>query len=85
MNGEKVSFIHSLLSLTVLVVLAVVTSTIIMEFSLNDHQITMAQQQSHVNLTSDEKQKVLEGISFQLGNVTFYIIQQPLMAFKCIM
>lgn len=71
MNGEKVSFIHSSLSLTVLVVLAVVTSTIIMEFSLNDHQITMAQQQSHVNLTSDEKQKALEGISFQLGNVTF--------------
>jgi pimeloyl-ACP methyl ester carboxylesterase len=71
MNGEKVSFIHSSLSLTVLVVLAVVTSTIIMEFSLNDHQITMAQQQAHVNLTSDEKQKALEGISFQLGNVTF--------------
>ncbi len=71
MNGEKVSFIHSSLSLTVLVVLAVVTSTIIMEFSLNDHQITMAQQQSHVNLTSDEKQKALEAISFQLGNVTF--------------
>ena len=70
MNGEKVSFIHSSLSLTVLVVLAVVTSTIIMEFSLNDHQIT-AQQQSHVNLTSDEKEKALEGISFQLGNVTF--------------
>ena len=71
MNGEKVSFIHSSLSLTVLVVLAVVTSTIIMEFSLNDHQITMAQQESHVNLTSDEKEKALEGISFQLGNVTF--------------
>lgn len=70
MNREKVSFIHSSLSLTVLVVLAVVTSTIIMEFSLNDHQIT-AQQQSHVNLTSDEKEKALEGISFQLGNVTF--------------
>jgi pimeloyl-ACP methyl ester carboxylesterase len=71
MNGKKVSFIHSSLSLTVLVVLAVVTSTIMMEFSLNDHQITMAQQQAHVNLTSDEKQKALEGISFQLGNVTF--------------
>src|SRR5437867_2232447 len=71
MNGKKVSFIHSSLSLTVLVVLTVVTSTIIMEFSLNDHQITIAQQQAHVNLTSDEKQKALEGISFQFGNVTF--------------
>jgi pimeloyl-ACP methyl ester carboxylesterase len=71
MNGKKVSFIHSSLSLTVLVVQIVVTSTIIMEFSLNDHQITMAQQQAYVNLTSDEKQKALEGISFQLGNVTF--------------
>src|SRR5438093_164239 len=67
MNGKKVSFIHSSLSLTVLVVLTVVTSTIIMEFSLNDHQITIAQQQAHVNLTSDEKQKALEGISFQFG------------------
>jgi pimeloyl-ACP methyl ester carboxylesterase len=71
MNGERVSFIHSSLSLIVLIVLAVVTSIIIMEFSLNDHQITRAQQQSVTNLTSAEKQQVLDGISFEIDNVTF--------------
>ena len=71
MNGERVSFIHSSLSLIVLIVLAVVTSIIIMEFSLNDHQITRAQQQSVTNLTSAEKQQVLHGISFEIDNVTF--------------
>ena len=71
MNGERVSFIHSSLSLIILIVLAVVTSIIIMEFSLNDHQITRAQQQSVTNLTSAEKQQVLHGISFEIDNVTF--------------
>jgi len=71
MNGERVSFIHSSLSLIVLIVVAVVTSIIIMEFSLNDHQITRAQQQSVTNLTSAEKQQVLHGISFEIDNVTF--------------
>jgi pimeloyl-ACP methyl ester carboxylesterase len=71
MNGERVSFIHSSLSLIVLIVLAVVTSIIIMEFSLNDHQITRAQQQSVTNLTLAEKQQVLDGISFEIDNVTF--------------
>jgi pimeloyl-ACP methyl ester carboxylesterase len=71
MNGEKDSFIHSSLPLIVLVVIAVVSTVIIMEFGLNDHHITMAQQQSQVNLTSDEKQKALEGISFVIDNTTF--------------
>jgi pimeloyl-ACP methyl ester carboxylesterase len=71
MNGEKDSFIHSSLPPIVLVVLAVVSSVIIMEIGLNDHHITLAQQQSQVNLTSDEKQKALKGISFVMDNTTF--------------
>ena len=71
MIGEKDPFIHSSLPLIVLVVLAGVSSVIMMHFGLNDHHITMAQQQSQVNLTSDEKQKALEGISFVIDNTTF--------------
>lgn len=54
-----------------LVIKTVVSSVIIMEFGFNDHHITMAQQQSQVNLTSAEKQLLSDGISFQIDNVNF--------------
>ena len=38
---------------------------------LNQPQITIAQQQPQINLTSTEQQHLLDGISFQIDNVTF--------------
>jgi hypothetical protein len=40
-------------------------------------QTAVAQQQPQVNLTSAEKQSLLDGISFQMDNVTFipYLVE----------
>jgi pimeloyl-ACP methyl ester carboxylesterase len=70
MNSEKESLAHSSVSVIVAVFIVVI-SCITIGIGLNQLQITMAQQQSNVNLTSAEKQQVLEGISFEIDNVTF--------------
>jgi pimeloyl-ACP methyl ester carboxylesterase len=71
MNREKRASIHSSLSVVLLVFLSVLASIVIIEVVLNGPQITSAQQQSQVNLTSNEKQNTLEGISFEFDNITF--------------
>jgi pimeloyl-ACP methyl ester carboxylesterase len=71
MNREERASVQLFLSVVVLVFLSVLASIIIIEFVLSGPQITSAQEQSQFNLTSDEKQKTLEGISFDLDNITF--------------
>ena len=50
----------------------VVTSICLIGIGSNQSQITNAQQQQpQVNLSSIEQQRLLDGISFQMDNVTF--------------
>jgi pimeloyl-ACP methyl ester carboxylesterase len=74
MSSEKNSIIHLSLSIIFAVFIVTTSSIIVIQIGLNPSQIAMAQQQqqSKVNLTSSfENQQLLEGISFEIDNVTF--------------
>jgi alpha-beta hydrolase superfamily lysophospholipase len=58
--------------LVIALLLVVVTSVSIIGIGLNSPPIALAQQQPQANLTSVEEQRLLmEGISFEIDNVTF--------------
>jgi hypothetical protein len=58
--------------LVIALLLVVATSVSINNIGLNPPQIALAQQQPQANLTSVEEQRLLmEGISFEIDNVTF--------------
>src|SRR5688500_16425168 len=58
--------------LVISLLLVVVTSVSIIGIGLNSPPIALAQQQPQANLTSVEEQRLLmEGISFEIDNVTF--------------
>jgi pimeloyl-ACP methyl ester carboxylesterase len=74
MGSEKNSIVHLSLSIIFAVFIVTTSSIIVIQIGLNPSQIAMAQQQqqSKVNLTSSfENQQLLEGISFEIDNVTF--------------
>lgn len=71
LNSKKEFLIRLPVSLVIATFIVGVSCIIVIVIGLNPSQIIMAQQQSQVNLTSDEKQMTLEGISFEIGNVTF--------------
>jgi pimeloyl-ACP methyl ester carboxylesterase len=74
MSSEKNSIVHLSLSIIFAVFIVTTSSIIVIQIGLNPSQIAMAQQQqqSKVNLTSSfENQQLLEGISFEIDNVTF--------------
>ena len=71
MTNKKNSVVHSSSSIVIPLFIVIATSISIIEIGSNQFQITAAQQQSQVNLTSVEKQQLLEGISFEIDNVTF--------------
>jgi pimeloyl-ACP methyl ester carboxylesterase len=74
MGSEKNSIVHLSLSIIFAVFIVTTSSIIVIQIGLDPTQIAMAQQQKQpqVNLTSSvEKQQLLEGISFEIENVTF--------------
>ena len=73
MNSRTNFTLHSSFSYIVIVLfLVVVTSVSINGIGLNSSQIALAQQgQPQANLTSVEQQQLMEGISFEIDNVTF--------------
>src|SRR5919197_6449063 len=63
MSSEKKSIVNSLRSIIIIAVMLVIaTSTVFISLVLNQNQIAVAQQQ---------EQSTLEGISFDIDNVTF--------------
>jgi pimeloyl-ACP methyl ester carboxylesterase len=72
MNSVTNPTFRSSLCIIITLLLVVVTSVSIIGIGLDSPQITLAQQtQPQSNLTSDEKQHLQDGISFQIDNVTF--------------
>ena len=74
MNSVTNPTFRSSLCIIITLLLVVVTSVSIIGIGLDSPQITLAQQQQpqpQSNLTSTEQQHLLNGISFQIDNVTF--------------
>jgi cephalosporin-C deacetylase-like acetyl esterase len=65
------SILQSSICIVVALFFVVVTSISIIDIDLNSPQIALAQQQPQANLTSVEQQHIMEGISFEIDNVTF--------------
>ena len=66
------STLHSSFCMVIGLLLVVATSISINNIGLNPPQIALAQrQQPQANLTSLEEQQLMEGISFEIDNVTF--------------
>ena len=66
------STLHLSLCIVISLLLVVATSVSIIGISLNSPQTALAQQQpTQANLTSVEQQQLMEGISFEIDNVTF--------------
>ena len=63
--------IRSSVCIIITLLLVVVTSVSIIGIGLDSPQIALAQQQSQANLTSVEQQQLVEGVSFDIDNVTF--------------
>ena len=63
---------NRLLGVTTIFLAIIMLSGVFVSSSvLTQYQIARAQQQPNINLTSTEKQHPLDGISFQINNVTF--------------
>jgi hypothetical protein len=63
---------HSSLCVVIALFLVVVTSVSISGIGLSSPRIAMAHQQPQANLTSAEEQRqLMDGISFEIDNVTF--------------
>ena len=72
MNSGINFALHSSLCIVIALFLFVSTGISIMGIGLNSPQIALAQQpQPPSNLTSVEQQQLMEGISFEIDNVTF--------------
>ena len=71
MNSVTNPPIRSSLCIIITLLLVVVTSVSIIGIGLDSPQIALAQQQSQANLTSVEQQQLVEGVSFDIDNVTF--------------
>ena len=72
MSGGDNPIVPSSYSIVIALFLVVATSASMIGIGLNSPQITMAQQQQpQANLTSVEQQQLMEGISFEIDNVTF--------------
>jgi len=71
MNSVTNPPIRSSLCIIITLLLVVVTSVSIIGIGLDSPQIGLAQQQSQANLTSVEQQQLVEGVSFDIDNVTF--------------
>jgi pimeloyl-ACP methyl ester carboxylesterase len=72
MSSETKNIIHSSLSMVIAFFLVVATGISIIGIGLDSPPIALAQQQQpQANLTSVEQQQLLEGISFEIDNVTF--------------
>src|SRR5215212_8155821 len=73
MNGRTNSILHSaFFCIVISLFLVVATSVSINGIGLNSSQIALAQQgQPQANLTSVEQQQLMDGISFEIDNVTF--------------
>ena len=72
MSSWANSILHSSFCIVIALFLVVATSVSIIGIGLNSSQIALAQQQQpQANLTSAEQQQLMEGISFEIDNVTF--------------
>jgi pimeloyl-ACP methyl ester carboxylesterase len=73
MSSKINSILHSSFCIVIALLLVVATSISIISFGLNSSLIASAQQQQQpqANLTSIEQQQLMEGISFEIDNVTF--------------
>ena len=71
MNSVTNPPIRSSVCIIITLLLVVVTSVSIIGIGLDSPQIALAQQQSQANLTSVEQQQLVEGVSFDIDNVTF--------------
>ena len=72
MGSWASSTLRSSFCIVIALFLVVVTSVSITGIGLNSPRIALAQQQQpQANLTSGEQQQVMEGISFEIDNVTF--------------
>ena len=87
MNDRTNSILHSGFFCIVMGLFSVVvTSVSINGIGLNSSQIALAQQQQdQANFTSVEQQQIMDGISFEIDNVTSHIIWLQLMASSCTM
>jgi hypothetical protein len=97
MSNQKSALFHNTVYYVAVFIVVIASGiSLLIGIGSNQPQITMAQQQQQqqqqqlqVNQTSssvvEEQQQVLEGISFQIDNVTFHIIWHPSMEFRCTM
>jgi hypothetical protein len=73
-SSRKRSISHLTFCLAISFFLVVGTIVSINGIGLNLSGTAFAQQQPQVNFTSIEQQQLMEGISFEIDNVTFHII-----------
>jgi hypothetical protein len=71
LSSSKSSIPHSTFCIVIALFLAIVTIVSINGIGLNLSGNASAQQQDQANLTSVEKQELMEGLSFKIDNVTF--------------
>jgi pimeloyl-ACP methyl ester carboxylesterase len=71
LSSSKSSIPHSTFCIVIALFLAIVTIVSINGIGLNLSGNASAQQQDQANLTSVEKQELMEGVSFKIDNVTF--------------
>ena len=71
-SGETNPIVPSSFSIVIALFLVVATSTSMIGISLNSPPIALAQQlQPQASLTSVEQQQLMEGVSFEVDNMTF--------------